>query len=61
MKKLYTTFLCNNYKPKNITITHGKGIYLYDNFGKKYVDLLSSYSAVNQGHVHPVIRKCVEK
>lgn len=45
----------NNYKPLNVVIEKGEGVWLYDVNGKKYLDCLSSYSAVNQGHCHPKI------
>lgn len=45
----------NNYKPLNVVIEKGEGVWLYDIAGKKYLDCLSSYSAVNQGHCHPKI------
>ena len=42
-----------NYKPLNIVLKKGKGIYLTDVNNKKYLDFLSGYSALNQGHCHP--------
>ncbi|MBS4760007.1 MAG: ornithine--oxo-acid transaminase [Clostridium sp.] len=45
----------NNYKPLDVVIDKGEGIWLYDVEGKKYLDCLSAYSAVNQGHCHPRI------
>lgn len=45
----------NNYKPLNVVVERGEGVWLYDINGKKYLDCLSSYSAVNQGHCHPKI------
>ncbi len=45
----------NNYKPLDVVIEKGEGVWLYDVEGKKYLDCLSSYSAVNQGHCHPKI------
>lgn len=45
----------NNYKPLNVVVEKGEGVWLYDINGKKYLDCLSSYSAVNQGHCHPKI------
>ena len=45
----------NNYKSLNVCINKGKGIFLYDTSGKKYFDFLSAYSAVNQGHCHPIL------
>ncbi len=44
-----------NYKPLDVVLTHGKGIWVWDVDGKKYLDFLSAYSAVNQGHCHPKI------
>jgi ornithine--oxo-acid transaminase len=45
----------HNYHPLPVVIEKGKGVYLYDVEGKKYFDFLSGYSAVNQGHCHPLI------
>jgi ornithine--oxo-acid transaminase len=45
----------HNYHPLPVVLERGKGIYLWDVEGKKYLDFLSSYSAVNQGHCHPLI------
>jgi ornithine--oxo-acid transaminase len=46
-----------NYKPLDVVLNHGEGIWVWDVEGKKYLDFLSSYSAVNQGHCHPKIMK----
>lgn len=53
--------LANNYSPLPITIMQGKDIFLWDDKGKKYVDLLAGYSAVNQGHCHPKIVNALTK
>lgn len=45
----------NNYHPLPIVITKAEGVWVYDSEGNKYVDMLSAYSAVNQGHRHPKI------
>ena len=45
----------NNYRPLDVVITRGEGVWVYDVDGNKYLDCLSAYSAVNQGHVHPKI------
>jgi ornithine--oxo-acid transaminase len=45
----------HNYHPLNVVIERAEGVWVYDVEGKKYLDCLSSYSAVNQGHVHPQI------
>jgi ornithine--oxo-acid transaminase len=44
-----------NYHPLDVVITRGEGVWVYDVEGRKYLDCLSAYSAVNQGHVHPRI------
>ena len=46
-----------NYKPLDVVLNRGEGIWVWDVEGKKYLDFLSSYSAVNQGHCHPKIIK----
>ncbi len=45
----------NNYKPLDVVVEKAQGVWLYDIEGKKYLDCLSAYSAVNQGHCHPRI------
>lgn len=45
----------HNYHPLDIVIDHAEGCWVYDVEGKKYLDCLSSYSALNQGHCHPRI------
>jgi len=45
----------HNYHPLPVVLAHGKGVHLWDVEGKRYVDFLSAYSAVNQGHCHPRI------
>jgi ornithine--oxo-acid transaminase len=47
----------HNYKPLDVVLTRGSGIWVWDVEGKKYLDCLSAYSAVNQGHCHPQILK----
>lgn len=45
----------HNYHPLPVVIAHAEGIWVTDVEGKKYIDMLSAYSAVNQGHRHPKI------
>lgn len=45
----------NNYHPLPIVISKAQGVWVYDPEGNKYLDMLSAYSAVNQGHCHPKI------
>lgn len=48
-------FGAHNYHPLPVVLERGEGVFLYDVNGKAYFDFLSGYSAVNQGHCHPVI------
>lgn len=57
MNKRLFSKLANNYSSLPVHIVKGKDIFLWDIHGKKYVDLLAGYSAVNQGHCHPSIVK----
>lgn len=50
---LSTQFGAQNYHPLDVVITKGQGEWLWDVDGKRYLDMLSTYSAVNQGHCHP--------
>jgi ornithine--oxo-acid transaminase len=54
-------FGAHNYHPLDVVIERSKGIWLYDVDGKKYMDFLSAYSAVNQGHCHPRLVKAAKK
>lgn len=45
----------HNYAPLNVVIERGAGAWVYDVFGHRYLDCLSAYSALNQGHCHPRI------
>ncbi len=47
----------HNYKPLDVVLTKGKGVWVWDVDGNKYLDCLAAYSAVNQGHCHPEIMK----
>ncbi|PZQ58941.1 MAG: ornithine--oxo-acid transaminase [Phenylobacterium zucineum] len=44
-----------NYKPLDVVLTRGEGVHVWDVEGRRYLDCLSAYSAVNQGHCHPRI------
>ena len=45
----------HNYHPLDVVIERAEGVWVYDVDGKRYLDCLSAYSALNQGHVHPKI------
>ena len=50
----------HNYKPLDVVLTRGQGVWVWDVEGKRYLDCLSAYSAVNQGHCHPKIAAVVK-
>jgi ornithine--oxo-acid transaminase len=45
----------HNYQPLDVVIDHAEGVWVFDVEGNRYLDCLSAYSALNQGHVHPKI------
>ena len=51
--KLEDTYGAHNYKPLDVVIANGSGAWVVDVEGKKYLDCLAAYSALNQGYVHP--------
>jgi ornithine--oxo-acid transaminase len=53
--RLEDQYGANNYQPLDVVLTRGEGVWVYDVDGNRYLDCLSAYSAVNQGHVHPRI------
>ena len=55
--RLEDQFGAKNYHPLDVILTKGEGIWVWDVDGKKYMDCLSAYSAVNQGHCHPKIHQ----
>ncbi len=53
--ELENQFGAHNYHPLDIVIERAEGVWVYDVEGKRYLDCLAAYSAVNQGHCHPRI------
>ncbi len=52
----------HNYHPLDVVLTRGEGVWVWDVEGRKYMDCLSAYSAVNQGHCHPkIVQALVEQ
>ncbi len=51
----------HNYHPLPVVLSKGKGVHVWDVEGKQYLDFLSAYSAVNQGHCHPRIIKVMQE
>ena len=50
----------HNYRPLDVVIDHASGVWAYDIDGKRYMDCLSAYSALNQGHCHPRILQALQ-
>lgn len=51
----------NNYHPLDLVVESAQGVWLYDVEGKRYMDFLSAYSSVNQGHCHPRILEAMRR
>ncbi len=51
--ELEARYCAHNYHPLPVVLTRGEGVYLWDDDGKKYLDMMSAYSAVSHGHAHP--------
>jgi ornithine--oxo-acid transaminase len=54
-----TRYGSHNYHPLDVVCERGEGVFLWDVDGKRYMDFLASYSAVNQGHNHPRIAQAL--
>lgn len=57
--KLENQFGAHNYAPLDVVLAYGRGVWVWDVDNNKYMDCLSAYSAVNQGHCHPRICKAM--
>jgi ornithine--oxo-acid transaminase len=53
--KLADSYSAHNYHPLPVVLAKGEGVWVWDVEGRKFMDMLSSYSALNQGHLHPKI------
>lgn len=49
-----------NYEPLPVVLTQGKGVYVWDDAGNRYIDMMSAYSAVSHGHCHPKLVKVLQ-
>jgi len=47
------TYGANNYQPLPVVLVKGEGVFVWDDQGKRYIDMMSAYSAVSHGHCHP--------
>ncbi len=52
-KELESQYCAHNYHPLPVVLTRGEGVYVWDENGKKYLDMMSAYSAVSHGHANP--------
>jgi ornithine--oxo-acid transaminase len=60
--RLEDTYGTNTYHPIDVVIERAEGVWVWDVEGKRYLDCLSAYSAVNQGHRHPrIVRALIEQ
>lgn len=51
----------HNYHPLPVVLTRGEGVYMWDEQGKRYLDMLSAYSALSHGHCHPRLVKVLQE
>lgn len=58
--ELSQKYSAHNYKPLDVVIQEADGVWVWDVDGNKYLDCLSAYSAVNQGHCHPAILRAAQ-
>ncbi|TGN21044.1 ornithine--oxo-acid transaminase [Leptospira idonii] len=58
--ELESSFGAPNYNPLDVVLEKGEGVWVWDISGKKYLDCLASYSALNQGHCHPSLQETVQ-
>jgi len=56
---LETRYVAPNYKPLDVVIARGEGVWVWDVEGREYMDFLAAYSALNQGYVHPRLRRAL--
>src|ERR1700739_5183461 len=52
-RNLEARFGAGNYAPLPVPTVRGEGVYLWDDHGRRYVDMMGAYSAVSFGHCHP--------
>jgi ornithine--oxo-acid transaminase len=58
---LEDSYGANNYLPLDVVLSRGKGVWVFDVDGNRYMDMLSAYSALNQGHCHPMIVRAMKR
>jgi len=58
--QLEAQYCAHNYHPLPVVLTRGEGVFVWDEHGKKYLDMMSAYSAVSHGHAHPRLVRLVQ-
>jgi len=58
---LEARYCAQNYRPLPVVLTRGEGVHVWDASGKKYLDMMSAYSAVSHGHANPRLVKLVQE
>ena len=58
---LEARYCAHNYHPLPVVLARGEGVFVWDDAGKKYLDMMSSYSAVSHGHANPRLVKLVQE
>jgi len=58
---LEARYCAQNYQPLPVVLTRGEGVHVWDESGKKYLDMMSAYSAVSHGHAHPRLVRLVQE
>jgi len=61
LKALEQQYLVPNYDPLPVVFIRGEDVWLYDDYGNSYLDMVSAYSAVSQGHCHPRLVNALKK
>ncbi len=59
--ELETKYCANNYHPLPVVLVRGEGAYVWDDGGKRYLDMMSAYSAVSHGHCHPRLVQAMQR
>ncbi len=58
---LESKYCAHNYHPLPVVLTRGEGVFVWDDAGKKYLDMMSAYSAVSHGHANPRLVRLVQE
>ena len=59
--ELEDRYCAQNYLPLPVVLTHGEGVFVWDDEGNRYLDMMSAYSAVSHGHANPRLVKVAQE